>query len=1537
MRTYDDRLPPSKVLSKPPGKAHASTLKLEMWDINTHTLKIRVAILVLTSCLTNFAFQSLANRVRRAFRTTDQFAKHFHRDLHGESTLEDVQATTRWKQRVMITGLTTSAAAASLSRTVIFSPREGWISQTVIAPLRQEWLHCSILLFLLIQSVALLPESRCTARYYLAWQLSLSCALGLVSLAFEIYAYYPLHLENLQRWLIGAECFCHLATATLCLFLPRRPKVYHNDIMVDREFSTSILSRVTFSWASDVIRLSHQKKELEPAQLPGLDHSTRSQNLKESFVEAKAAIATKMPGGCATSVPMWKILVQSNRAYLALAAVLCLPLAMLSFAPHMALLHILQVLESDSAEKNDFLQMAVWGACLGLAIVCSSLTEQCVNWIAYNKISVRMIEQISIMAFHKAMRLTGSRSSEKSREEGGDDEDCGAKSTINLVAVDGKRIGRFATYAFHLVLAPLRLIIASVMLVNILGWQSLAAGLGCIAILMPLIIPCGRRYAQAGRQLMTVRDKRMSILAEALHAIRQIKFSALEDKWLDKIGVVKKEELSGQQRIFTLNSGIMSFYILAPIALSIASLGVYASLHNGLTASVTFTATSIMGSITISLSVLPNLLSNALDTLISTRRLDEYFRTPEKMPNLSPSDKIGFENATITWPGALTSQPLPWVLRDLDLEFPRGKLSLISGRTGSGKSLLLAAILGECDIITGQIMAPLQPHPEIIWRTYAAGEAWLLNSATAYVAQIPWIETATIKQNILFGLPFREERYRDVIYACALVRDLQTFPDGDRTEIGPDGVNLSGGQKARISLARALYSRAGILLLDDIFSAVDVHTAQHLYKHALIGPLAAGRTRILTTHHVSICLPQTERIVYLEDGAVGFTGAPAQLQDSGMLDSLLRSCNQDKKPDGDGEVTLEDVPSFPLEHYDEPDRPTTSQSSRVIDNAPRTFVQKERGKTNKSSLRLSIQYITAGGRWWLWALVVAASVSYMLLILARSWWLRVWNNHDTKTALNAPNMVLGDFTFYFGIYVAFGVCEWLMGSTINTIIFLLALRASERLFRQSLRGVLRAPLQWLDAVPVGQILNRFSADLNVVDYQICLDLINMLAAGLECGSVIVAGIIVNPLLIILIIPLASACIYFTRTYLVAAREIRRMENVARSSIFEKFNTSLTGLWTIRAYGKSEIYIEQMQQVVDNHARAYWHQSLLTRWFGTRINIIGAIFATCVAILVTSQNGVNSSTAGFAIGFTIQLNSAITLLTQVYAGLELDLNSLDRVLEYSDVEPEQYDGIDPPAAWPTEGRVDITDLAVRYESELPPVLRGLNLAFEGNQRIGIVGRTGAGKSSLALALFRFIEASQSQIIIDGVDIAKINLTHLRRRLAIIPQNPVLFSGTVRSNLDPFQEHNDEELLSALTQVWGTTTTAKIPPSELEMPIAEGGMNLSQGQRQLLCLARAIVCNPKILMLDEATSSLDHATDEKIQQAVRERFGRGSSTLLVVAHRLSTIADFDHILVLDLGTVAEFGRPRDLMNIENGIFRGMVDENSDRDELLRIISG
>ena len=554
--------------------------------------------------------------------------------------------------------------------------------------------------------------------------------------------------------------------------------------------------------------------------------------------------------------------------------------------------------------------------------------------------------------------------------------------------------------------------------------------------------------------------------------------------------------------------------------------------------------------------------------------------------------------------------------------------------------------------------------------------------------------------------------------------------------------------------------------------------------------------------------------------------------------------------------------------------------------------------------------------------------------------------------------------YYLGIYIAIAASEWIMGSLRSYFVFMATLKASRRLFEGILHTILRAPLRWLDTVPIGRILNRFSADFNLLDSRLGFELMFMLMFFMDCMGVMIAGIIVSPVLTGPAAALILVCILIARKYLSVAREMKRLESVVRSPIYEQFNSNLSGLWTIRAFGKAEISMHQMQARIDGHARAWWNLWLMARWLGFRMNLAGSIFGAVLAGFVTSRPGIDASTAGFAISFTLKLTSVMTTCVRLYTNIELDMNAVDRVLEYSNIKQEEYEGMDPPAAWPIHGRLEVRDLTVQYASDLPPVLKGVNFSVQGNQRIGIVGRTGAGKSTLALALFRFLEAHEGQILVDGLDISKIKLYHLRSRLAIIPQNPVLFSGTVRSNLDPFDEHDDSELLSALDHVhWmsrmysaGTTegtgensirntlasTTdnsdggVSTTPKSLDAPISQGGLNLSQGQRQLLCLARAIIANPKILVLDEATSAVDRATDELIQQTLRSEFGRNETTLLVIAHRLSTIADFDRVLVLDDGMAVEFGHPRDLMQINGGVFQGMVESDSEKERLMEAIS-
>ncbi|GAB1210281.1 hypothetical protein APSETT445_009072, partial [Aspergillus pseudonomiae] len=1412
-----------------------------MLDSPRTLLMVNITALVLAFLLALPAISSLVRCLGRLSHAKDQFATNFYTDRDGDAAVDAVQAVTRWRHRVAIAVILDGTCGVALARAIVTPTQDGWI-------------HFGISTLLLVQSVALLLEPHTVARFSLGLQISANGLIALITVFFQRQT----PTSSVHAILMAVECGCLILTSLFGLLLPRRPDVCRNGTVVDRENSTSFLGRITFSWAAAVMVLVGRGKDVDVDQLPELDHDSRAENLQRSFSQAKENVQRNAAPTAAIPAPMWKILLRAHRHYLLLEFVLCLVQAVVAFSPNLSLLAILRFLEGRSEHGLQIAEMLVIVVALGASMMLSSFMENWLYWVAWNKISVRVYEQISIIVFNKAMRMTGSSSPKATAD--GEEKDADTQNAINLVAVDGQRVATFATFCFNLLLAPLKLVVACVLLNNLLGWQSLLTGIANLVILTPLIVLCGRKYAAAGGDLMGARDGKMAILSEVLQGIRQVKFAALESKWERKIHELRRDELAAQRRVFVWNATTMSLYLLGPILLAIGSLGIYAIRHNGLTSSVAFTAISVLATIQISLGMIPELLSNMLDALGSMRRLDEFFMAPEKQPNLTPSTDIGFHNATVAWFGTATKDHLPWTLRELNLDFPRGELSIISGRTGSGKSLLLAATLGECDILHGEVKAPVQPHHDDIWSVSITSEWWIVDSAVAYVAQLPWIEAATVKENILFGLPLHAERYKEVLHACALLADLEIFPDGERTEIGPNGVNLSGGQKARISLARALYSRAGILILDDIFSAVDVHTAQHLYKHALTGPLATGRTRILATHHVGICLPDAGYIVHLQNGMVEFAGKPADLQDNAVLEAVLNS-----------------------QSFDDEEEPSPN------------------------------------------------------------WWLRTWSSKGTGPS--EQSTIDPSLKFYLAIYIAIAACEWIMGSLQVCFVFLATLQASESLFQECLQAVLRAPLRWLDTVPLGQILNRFSADFNQVDSRLCADLTLMLNTGMVCVSIVVAGLFVNHLLIIFTIPLAFCWVFFARQYLIASREVKRIENISRSPVYEQINTSLTGLWTIRAYGKSPLYIHAMQDRIDRHARAFWTQWLLTRWLGLRVSMIGAIFAACVALLVTTQGKIDAATAGFTISFAVQLTGAMTPCIRSYTNVELGMNAVDRVLEYSDIEPEIYDGIDPPAAWPTNGRVEVTDLTVKYAPSLPPVLRGLNFVVEGSQRIGIVGRTGAGKSSLALALFRFLEASEGQILIDGIDISKVKLAHLRSRLAIIPQNPVLFSGTIRSNLDPFDEVDDSELLAALSQARFTPEQSDSPePSDdgytplppavdyLETPVSQGGLNFSQGQRQLLCLARAIVANPKILMLDEATSAVDHTTDSQIQEALRAKFGRKSSTLLVIAHRLSTIADFDRILVLDNGATVEFGQPRDLMEMPNGVFRGMVDEDAEREKLM-----
>lgn len=551
--------------------------------------------------------------------------------------------------------------------------------------------------------------------------------------------------------------------------------------------------------------------------------------------------------------------------------------------------------------------------------------------------------------------------------------------------------------------------------------------------------------------------------------------------------------------------------------------------------------------------------------------------------------------------------------------------------------------------------------------------------------------------------------------------------------------------------------------------------------------------------------------------------------------------------------------------------------------------------------------------------------------------------------------------YFLGLYVAISVAACLIGTVRYLAAVVAAIASCRQLFNDVLKPVLRAPLRWLDTVPMGRILNLFTSDMYVLDSKLGSTLSGLVVRVSQIAGILIAAVMVSPWLLVLASVLLVCCLQLSSTFLTGAREIKRLESIAKSPVLEHFGSSLNGLLTIRAFGKADVYIEHMHSRIDRHARASWNAWLFNRWLGIRMTFAGAVFTTATAALVVYMPTISASMAGFVMSFALQFNFAVSLAIRSYANLEMDMNATERVLEYTTLETEDQAGLQPPAAWPTHGRIEVQDLVVGYAPELPPVLNGLSFTVEMNQRVGVVGRTGAGKSSLALALFQFLKPRQGHIYIGGLDITKLNLHALRSRLAIIPQDPVLFSGTLRSNLDPFDEHTDLELYNALERVHllsfedavafpsqskpgGSVNSSRLSEIDigkanmffsLTSPISEGGMNLSQGQRQLLCLARAIMSQPKIMILDEATSAVDMETDGLIQKSIRAEFGRNASSLLVIAHRLSTIADFDRILVMDAGRAVEFGTPRQLMEIESGFFRTLVENSGEKPVVEKII--
>ncbi|PWN53455.1 putative YOR1-ABC transporter [Violaceomyces palustris] len=874
----------------------------------------------------------------------------------------------------------------------------------------------------------------------------------------------------------------------------------------------------------------------------------------------------------------------------------------------------------------------------------------------------------------------------------------------------------------------------------------------------------------------------------------------------------------------------------------------------------------------------------------------------------------------------------PFSMEDITVRIPKGELVAIVGPVGSGKSSLLQACIGEMRKTSGRVT----------WGS----------ERVAYCSQSAWIQNATVRDNILFGQGYDEERYWEAVRLSELESDLAMLPAGDKTEIGEKGVNLSGGQKQRVNIARALYYNAEIYCFDDPLSAVDAHVGKALFYNAIMGLRKRNRTVLLVTHALHF-LPDVDRIITLEDGKIVEQGTyPELLAAKGAFSRLVDEFGGEKeeKEEGkEGEEKEEDKTSAAALDARDLKREAMTDSKGVKSGA---LIKAEERNTGSVSAHVYYAYLKAGKGWIMIPVVLGSVCLMQTSTILNSYWLIWWQENRFSESQG----------FYMGIYAGLGIAQTIFTFVMGTAMGFVSYYACRALHDAGIKRVVYAPMSWLDVTPIGRIMNLFSKDIDVIDNQLA-DAIRM--ATNTFASVLGAVILITILTHYFVVAVAAILVFYyfgAVFYRSSAREVKRLDAILRSSLYSHFSETLSGLATIRAYRETPTFLGENQRRMDIENRAYYMSVVNQRWLGIRLDFLGALLVLIVAILTTAgSSDISGGQVGVALSYILQVSQAFSWMTRQVAEVENDMASTERIVNYSEnLEQEaaqQRPDVKLAESWPEKGEIEVKDVWLNYRPGLPPVLKGISFQVKAGEKVGIVGRTGAGKSSMLVALLRLVELERGSISIDGVNLAEIGLEDLRRRIAILPQEPLLFSGTIRSNLDPFGQYDDARLWDAMKRAYlvsdnppsssGSSTplgsvdqgAAKAVVSStntnrinLDTPIEEEGANLSVGQRSLVSLARALVKNSRIILLDEATASVDLETDSKIQTTIREEFSQ--KTILCIAHRLRTILSYDRIAVFHQGQLAEYDSPLNLFDRAGGIFHEMCQRsNISREDIIR----
>uniref|UniRef100_A0A669C4E3 Canalicular multispecific organic anion transporter 2 n=1 Tax=Oreochromis niloticus TaxID=8128 RepID=A0A669C4E3_ORENI len=1112
---------------------------------------------------------------------------------------------------------------------------------------------------------------------------------------------------------------------------------------------------------------------------------------------------------------------------------------------------------------------------------------------------------------------------------------------VNLMSVDAQRFMDLTTFLNMLWSAPLQIMLALYFLWQILG-PSVFAGVAVMILLIPFNAFIAMKTRAYQVEQMQHKDARIKLMNEILNGIKVLKLYAWENSFKQKVLAIRQKELIVLRKTAYLGALSTMAWTSAPFLVALTTFAVYVTVDkkNILDAETAFVSISLFNILRFPLNMLPQVISSLVQASVSLKRVQNFLSHDELDP-----DSVNRNNTSTEFAVTVVNGKFTWgkddapVLHNINVMVPQGSLLAVVGHVGCGKSSLISALLGDMEKVEGEVS---------------------VRGSVAYVPQQAWIQNATLRDNILFGNPYNEQKYNSVLEACALTPDLQVLPGGDMTEIGEKGINLSGGQRQRVSLARALYNDADVYLLDDPLSAVDAHVSKHIFDN-LIGPEGAlkGKTRILVTHGISF-LPQVDNIMVMVDGRVSEMGSYQDLlKQNGAFAEFLRNYALEDiiEEDEAGGTIIEDDELFPDDalsnHTDMVD------SEPMINEAKRSFIrqmsimsadgenprsrsvrrhgcsqrkhsesqdkkkpremekliQAETAETGQVKGKVYLEYVKAVGP--LLSVVICFLYGCQsAAAIGTNIWLSEWTN-DAVTNSTTENVQMR-----VGVYAALGFAQGILIMIASFTLAMGNIGAAKKLHVNLLTNKFHTPQSFFDTTPIGRIINRFSKDIYVIDEALPSTVLMFLGTFFVSLSTILVIVSSTPIFAVVIVPLAVIYVFVQRFYVATSRQLKRLESVSRSPIYSHFSETITGCSVIRAYGRHSAFVLMSDMKVDENQKSYYPGIVSNRWLGVRIEFIGnciVLFAGLFA--VTGKDSLSPGLVGLSVSYALQVTMSLNWMVRMTSELENNIVAVERVKEYSETKTEapwEVEDKKPPLEWPMQGNVEFNDYSVRYREGLDLVLKDITLKVKGGEKIGIVGRTGAGKSSMTLCLFRLLEAAGGEITIDNVKISEIGLHDLRSKLTIIPQEPVLFSGTLRMNLDPFEKYSDEEVWKALEHSHLHKFVSN-QAAKLDLECSEGGENLSVGQRQLVCLARALLRKTRILILDEATAAIDLETDDLIQSTIRTQFE--DCTVFTIAHRLNTIMDYTRVLVLDKGRIAEFDTPTNLIS-KRGIFYGMA---------------